>query len=835
MKPRAPLPIDPLLPDIRRALERGNRLVLVAPPGAGKTTVVPLELLTAPWARDRRIVLLEPRRLATRAAARRMAWLLGERVGDRVGYRMRLDTVVGPRTRLEVVTEGVLTRMLRDDPTLSDAAAVLFDEFHERSLHADLGLALALHAQRLVRDDLRIVVMSATLDGGSVARAIEAPLLESEGRAFPVTTEHRAPRERERIESAVSRAVAEALAAHDGDVLAFLPGAAEIHRTAHAITGANRDPLVDVRPLYGDLTGEEQDAAIAPSPSGRRKIVLATNIAETSLTIEGVRIVVDSGLARVPRFSARTGLTRLERVRISRASADQRRGRAGRTAAGVCYRLWSEADSAQLAARSVPEILDADLASLSLELAAAGIDDPSELTWLDPPPTGALAHARALLTSLGALEDMRITPHGRAVADLAAHPRLAHLLLRGRDLGAGALACELTALLANRDILRPFEPGAKLDADLRARLEVLSGRETGIAARIDRDTVRRVRVEARAWRDRLGVRDAAPPDPGDAGLLLSFAYPDRIARRRNVEAGRYLLANGTGAHFAEPQPLGGEEWLVIAETNGQLPEAQIYLAAPVALDALTEHHSSLVSTSDDVRWDTARDRVVASRRTRLGAIVVRDVPLRDPPSEAIAFALLAEVARRGAAQFPWNDAATRLRARLAFARHADPSWPDVSDDALFGSLDEWLLPTVANARSMDDIAAADVASALLNRLTWQQRAELDRIAPTHCEVPTGSRITIDYGDPGAPAISVRVQELYGLASTPAVAAGRVPLTLHLLSPAHRPVQVTRDLAAFWKGSYAAVRREMKGRYPRHDWPEDPASAAPSRGRPRRRD
>jgi ATP-dependent helicase HrpB len=829
----APLPIDPLLPEIARALSRASRLVIVAPPGAGKTTRVPLTLLDAPWLGQRKVVLLEPRRLAARAAARRMAAALGERVGETVGYRVHLDTVVGRTTRLEVVTEGVLTRMLQTNVTLDDVGAVLFDEFHERSLHADLGLALTLHAQRLVREDLRVIVMSATLDGIGVARAIDAPLLQSEGRAYPVVTHYRPRRERERTEDAVVRVTREAMEAHGGDALIFLPGGAEIRRTSERLIDAIDDPSVDVRPLYGDLAGDAQDAAIQPGIAGRRKVVVATNIAETSLTIEGVRVVIDAGLVRAPRFSARTGLTRLETLRVSAASADQRRGRAGRVAPGVCYRLWNQADDAQLAPRNTPEILDADLAPLALELAVAGIDDPGDLTWLDPPPAGSLTRARELLKELGALSpDDRITPHGRALGALPTHPRIAHLLLRGRSAGQSALACDLAALLGNRDPLRPAEPGARVDADVRARLEVIAGAHAATAARVDRDAVRRIRQDARLLRERLGA-GAGTSDPELAGVLLAFAYPDRIAQRRPDTHGRFVLSNGTGAHFDDPQPLGSEEWLVIAETDGRAPESRIYLAAPVTLDALIAYGAAQLVSSDTVEWDARADRVVAARRTMLGAIVVREQALKTAAPELVHATLVAALRQRGIRELPWSDGARRIRERLAFMRRHDATWPDVGDEALSSSLETWLGPFLGDARSLADVARADTAGALLSLVDWKRRAELEALAPTHIEVPTGSHISIDYSDPATPAIAVRLQELYGLPVTPAILGGRVPLTLQLLSPAHRPVQITRDLAAFWRGSYAEVRKEMRGRYPKHDWPDDPAHAAPSRGRKRR--
>jgi ATP-dependent helicase HrpB len=718
--------------------------------------------------------------------------------------------------------------MLQSDPTLSDIGAVIFDEFHERSVHADLGLALCLHAQRLVREDLRIIAMSATLDGASVARAIAAPLIQSEGRAFPVATRYRPLRERERLEAAVERVALEALDEDAGDVLVFLPGGAEIRRVVGGLCDRITDTSTSVMPLYGELTGDAQDAAIAASPSGRRKIVVATNIAETSLTIEGVRVVVDSGFARSPRFSPRTGLTRLETVRISKSSADQRRGRAGRVAQGVCYRLWPEGDDAQLAPRNVPEILDADLAPLALELAAAGIQDPLSLFWLDPPSPGPLIQARALLAQLGALDDSwRITAHGRSMAGLPAHPRIAHMLLRSREGAVGAAACDIAALLGGRDILRPAGLGGRIDADLRHRLEVMSGGRASSEARVDADTLRRARQESRMWRDRLGV-GGAHANPDDAGSVLALAYPDRIARKRSGQDGRFLMSSGTGAHFDEPQAMGGEEWLVIAETDGRAPESRIFLAAPVALDAIR----ALATTVEEVRWDDRTERVVASRCTMIGAIVVREQPLPDVPAERFRDALIAEIRRRGVSALKWSEAAQRVRDRLAFLHHTDPSWPDVGDDSLNSSLDEWLGPALGGARSMKEVASIDLVAALLSRLDWKRRALLEELAPSHVEVPSGSRIAIDYSNPAAPALAVRLQEVFGLAQTPSVFGGRVPLALHLLSPAHRPVQVTNDLAAFWRGSYAEVRKEMRGRYPKHDWPEDPSKAAAHRGRRR---
>jgi ATP-dependent helicase HrpB len=831
------------MPAVRDALRTAGRVVLVAPPGAGKTTRVPLALRDEPWCTGR-LLVLEPRRLAARAAAHHMARLLGEDVGGTVGYRVHLESRVSSRTRVEVITEGVLTRMLRDDATLEGVSAVLFDEFHERSLHADLGLALTLHARALVRDDLRIAVMSATIEAAPVAALLGgAPVIESRGRLHPVTTIHRTPRERQRVEEFTAAAVRAALADDHGDVLVFLPGQGEIARTAALLDDAG--PAVDVIPLYGAMPLDAQDRAIRPSPDGRRKVVLATSIAETSLTIEGVRVVIDSGLSRVPRFDARSGMTRLATTRVSRASADQRRGRAGRLGPGSCYRLWAEGDDAQLLAQRTPEILEADLAPLALELAAAGIDDVRALQWLDAPPEGALRQAQGLLRELDALDaDGRITPHGRRVAALGAHPRLAHLVARGHELGLGALACDVAALLGERDLFDRVS--AEGDADLADRVRALRDPAFARAHRADRARVQRVKQEADALRRGLGAprddarRDArrrpsgAPDDAaGDAarddavGLLVALAYPDRLARQRPGEPGRYLLRNGRGATFAVPQPLGAAEWLAIADVDGDPRESRIWIAAAIdAADVIT--HFASHGTEELVRhWDAARRTLRLTRVSRLGGITLRERRVDAPSADEAAASLLEVVHSEGLAVLKWDDRATRLRERLAFAHRCDAELPEVSDDALRASLDSWLLPALHAIGTLNALARVDVADALLARLTWKQRERLDALAPTHCVVPSGSRLPIDYADAAAPALAVRLQELFGLADTPRVGEGRVPLTLQLLSPAHRPVQVTRDLAGFWARSYFDVRKDLRGRYPKHHWPENPLEAAPT--------
>jgi ATP-dependent helicase HrpB len=828
------LPIESVIAPLRAALRDAGAAVLQAPPGAGKTTRVPLALLDEPWLAGGKIVMLEPRRLAARAAARRMAQTLGERVGATVGYRVKMDTVVGRDTRIEVVTEGVLTRMLQSDPSLEGVGLVIFDEFHERSLHADLGLALTLQSRAVLRDDLRLLVMSATLDGAPVAALLGgAPVVTSEGRAYPVETRY-LPRPVEgHSEPAVARSVRAALVAHDGDLLVFLPGAGEIRRVEGLLAGEDLGHGVRVAPLHGTLAQDAQDAAVAPSRPGERKVVLATSIAETSLTIEGVRVVVDGGWMRVPRFAPRTGMTRLETVRVTRASADQRRGRAGRVGPGVCYRLWTEGEQAALVPHGVPEILEADLAPLALELAAWGVRDPAELAWLDPPPAAAYAQARELLTQLGALDDAgAITAHGRRMGSIGLHPRLAHMVIRAQEMELGGLACELAALLGNRDLFRGRE-GAPPDADLRLRVEALRGGRVPAAAwTVDRDAVRRVGEEARQLARGLGIRGGWGSSDA-AGVLLALAYPDRIAQRRQGGGGRFLLRNGRGAAFAHPQPLAEAAYVVAAELAGHGRESRVFLAAPVELAELEAHFADQIETEESVAWDAEAGAVRARRRERLGALVLRESHLPDADPEVIAAALLAGIREKGIAALPWSKGARQLQERLVFLRRSDPSWPDASDEGLLASLEDWLAPHLHGVTSLAQLARVDLAAALEAMLAWDQRRRLDEQAPTHADVPSGSRIPVDYSDPDAPVLAVRLQEVFGWTETPRIAGGRVPLTLHLLSPAHRPVQVTRDLASFWRTTYFDVKKDLKGRYPKHYWPDDPLAATPThRARPR---
>jgi ATP-dependent helicase HrpB len=827
-----PLPVDDALPALCEALAVRSAAVLQAPPGAGKTTHVPLALLEEPWLRRQRIVMLEPRRLAARAAARRMASLLGEAVGETVGFRVRGETRVGRTTRIEVVTEGVLTRMLLADPALDGVGCVIFDEFHERSVPADLGLALALQAQELVRPELRLLVMSATLDGVAVAALLgDALIITSEGRSFPVEVRHLAPRAELPVDGAVAGVIRRALDADEGSILAFLPGAGEIARVAERLQSASLPASVAVHPLYGDLSPREQDAAVLPAPPGTRKIVLATSIAETSLTIDGVRVVVDSGLARVSRFSPRSGMARLETVRVSRASADQRCGRAGRTSPGVCYRVWSEQEDAALLARSTPEILMADLAPLALDLAVAGVVDPAELRWLDPPPAASLAQARELLVELEALDAARrITAHGRRMAALGTHPRLANLLIGGAARGMGATACALAALLEERDLFRRDALGR--DADLRSRLHAVGSAAAARDPAVDRDRLRRIRDRSATWRSSLEIGDA-PVDDEAAGALLCLAYPDRVAMRRDTAGHRYLLRSGVGARLDEVGSLADAPFLVVAETDGRRPEARIFLAAPVAPEEVERTFAAQVVREEVVEWQPGTGVVATRRRDRLGALVLRDAPVAQADAEAVARELLAAIRREDGIRLVWSAAAMRLRQRVLFLRSLDSSWPDWSEAGLHASMEEWLLPHLMGCRRRSEVEQLDLVTVLQSWLSFEQRRTLDRLAPAHVVVPTGSSIPVDYSDPASPVIAVRLQELFGQTETPRVGDGRVPLTLHLLSPAGRPVQVTRDLAGFWRSSYFEVRRELRGRYPKHEWPEDPLAASPTR-RARRR-
>jgi ATP-dependent helicase HrpB len=820
----SPLPIDAALPDLTAALRGNNAAVLVAPPGAGKTTRVPLVLAREDWAqkaeKKRRILVLEPRRLAARAAAERMAQTLGERVGDTVGLRVRFGSKISSRTRIEIITEGVFTRLILDDPMLDGVAAVIFDEFHERSLDADLGLALARDVQQGPREDLRILVMSATIDGARIAKLLgDAPVIASEGRAFAVETRY-AGRDARPIEPQLADTIMRAMRADPGSLLAFLPGAAEIRRTKTLLEGRT-EPSTDVVALYGALTGDEQDRAIAPALPGRRKIVLATSIAETSITIEGVRMVVDSGLARVPRYEPDVGVTRLETVRVSRAAADQRRGRAGRTEPGVCYRLWDEPQTAALEPFARPEILAADLSSFALDLAAWG-GGPDQLAFLDPPPKAALTEAKALLSEIGAIDgDGRITAEGKLLRRLPLPPRLARMVVDAGAEGDALPAAEIATLIGERGL------GGD-DVDLRGRLNTLR-----------RDRSPRAR-DARAMAQRWAEVASAPSPQGrgelSVGALLALAYPERIAKNRGSAAGAFLLVNGRGATIDDASALAREPFLAVAELAGTAAQGRILSAAPITLPEIEQRFPDRIAAREEIVFDAASASLRGRRSRRLGAIALSDQPTPVVANDGTAQKLVDGIAGLGVHRLPWTKSLQQWRDRVMFLRASEgEEWPDLSDAALAQTVNAWLASALATKTALGEITTDELNTAVRALLPWPLQRRLDAEAPTHFVAPTGSQVPIDYEAEGGPKIAIRVQELFGLDRHPAIAGGKAPLLIELLSPAHRPVQMTRDLPGFWRGSYAAVRGEMRGRYPKHPWPEDPIAAqATRRAKPRNR-
>lgn len=830
------LPIEAVLPEIRRTLADRPNALLTAPPGAGKTTGVPPALLDAPWLQGKKLLMLEPRRLAARAAAHRMAVTLNESVGETVGYRMRLDTKIGSKTRIEVVTEGILTRLLQHDPSLDVYAIVLFDEFHERSLQADLGLALCIETQRLFRPELRLLVMSATLDCGPVGELLgQAPIIRCDGRMYPVETRYLEQPLSGPLDVGVTQVIRHSLVQDHGSLLVFLPGMADIRRVERKLDDAALGPNILIAPLHGDLPQASQDAAILPAPPGARKIVLATSIAETSLTIDGVRVVIDAGRLRVPRFDPRSGLTRLETIRVTQDSAEQRRGRAGRLEPGVCYRLWTEREQASLTARRPPEMLDADLASLVLELALWGAGDPSDLSWLTPPPPGSVLQAKELLNRLSALDATgRITPHGREMAELPLHPRLAHMVLRAHTLRMTTLACEVAALLSERDILRG--PAGWQNADLRLRLDVIHGRQDYAGgATIDRSALHRVKRTTDLWQRQLArAITSERPDKNDqlddAGLLLALAYPDRIAMRQGGGEARYLMANGCGARFTGPDPLGGEQYLAIAELEGGQKWARIDLAAPLMGMDLERLYEQEIVETETVAWDEKTQSVRATKQRRLGSLVLSEQTLSNPDPSSMSAALMQGVRQAGLAALCWTPELQQWRARVGLLRRADGSeshWPDLSDESLLQTADQWLGPYLDGITTLDRVKRMNLTVPLHALLTREQQQKLDRLAPTHLTVPSGSHIRLDYETSDVPVLAVRLQEMFGCKETPRVADGRIPVMLHLLSPAKRPVQVTQDLAGFWRNTYHDVRKELRGRYPKHHWPDDPLTAPPT--------
>jgi ATP-dependent helicase HrpB len=813
-----PLPIDPALPELTAALRAAHAAVLVAPPGAGKTTRVPLVLAAEPWAAGKKLIVLEPRRLAARAAAARMAATLDEAVGASVGYRVRFGSKVSAATRIEVVTEGVFTRLVLDDPSLAGVAAVIFDEFHERSLDADLGLALARDVQQGLRAELKLLVMSATLDGARVGELLDdAPVIESAGRAFAVETRYLGRDPRAPIERQVVDAAMRALRAEAGSLLVFLPGAAEIRRVETLLRERLDDQTVDVVPLYGALDAEVQDRAIAPPPPGRRKVVLATSIAETSLTIEGVRVVIDCGLARVPRYEPDVGLTRLETVRVSRASAEQRRGRAGRTAPGVCYRLWDEPQTAALEPANRPEILAADLSGFVLDLAHWGVADPASLAFLDPPPAAALAQAKALLGELGAIDPAgRITEEGRALRELPLPPRLARMVIDAAAVGAAELAAEIAAVLTERGL------GGN-EVDLGHRVEALRGDRSPRAREARAMANRWAQIAPRGKRSGEGREDAP-----SVGALLALAYPDRIAKTRGA-GGAFLLANGRGVNIDLASALARAPFLAVAEIAGSAAQGRIVLAAPLTLAEIEAQFPDRIEGREEIAFDEPSASLRARRLRRLGALALSEQPMAIVPDAATAGMLAQGIVRGGVERLPWTTSLRQWRDRVMFLRRTQgEEWPDLSDDALAASAVDWLAPALAGKTGLGEFTGGEFTQALQALLPWALRRRLETEAPSHFSAPSGSAVPIDYAAPEGPRLAIRLQELFGLDRQPTVAAGRVPLVLELLSPAHRPVQVTRDLPGFWRGSYGAVRAEMRGRYPRHPWPDDPLAALPTR-------
>ncbi|MEH6493285.1 ATP-dependent helicase HrpB [Halopseudomonas sp.] len=835
------LPVTQILPQLLQALSSNLSAVLQAPPGAGKTTLVPLALLQAEWLAGQKIILLEPRRLAARAAAERLAHLLGEPVGQTVGYRIRLDSKVSAATRIEVVTEGILQRQLQADPELPGVGLVIFDEFHERSLDADLGLALCVQTQQYLRDQLplRLLVMSATLDAEGVSQLLdEAPVITSQGRQFPVKVNYGAPWEpRQFIEPLVCQTVLQALSDEQGSLLVFLPGTAEIRRVqAQLEQSLSSNPDVLLTPLYGELDFAAQRQAIQPAPAGQRKVVLATAIAETSLTIEGIRVVVDAGLSREAAFDPQTGMTRLQTRRVSRAAAEQRAGRAGRLEPGVCYRLWSAQQHEQLAAQREPEIRQADLAPLALQLAHWGVQDVSELVWLDPPPAAALQQGRELLQRLGALRPgergWQLTAHGETLVSLPMHPRLAHMLVVGQRVGLGQMAARLAAIVDERDLLRR---AASVDASLRLALF-----DDARGADADRGALQRARKLAEQWLrqlQRLPQADVVSDPAHDkwVGVLLALAYPDRVAQRRGDGGSEYRLANGRAAAFIEPDSLQQSSWLAIAALGGQASQrnARIFLAAELDVPALLSLQPELLSQRDTLAWDARSESLLAERQERIGELVWQRTALPQIDPQQRQRALCDVVRRQGLALLPWTPALRQWQARITLLRDLDladsgkSEWPDLSDQALLDSLEDWLAPYLDKVARLAHFGNLELPGILAARLPWPLPQQLDELAPTHWQVPTGSRIRIDYSET-PPSLSVRLQELFGSADNPRIARGRQPLKLQLLSPAQRPVQVTQDLAGFWRGSYAEVKKEMKGRYPKHYWPDDPLQAEPTR-------
>jgi len=828
------LPVASILPELKESLSRGRNAVLQAPPGAGKTTVVPLELRDAAWLQNRKIILLQPRRLATRAAARRMAGNLHEDVGQQVGYRVRFDNQVGPDTRIEVVTEAILTRKLQQDPEIADTGLVIFDEFHERSIHSDLGLALCREVQEDLRTDLRILVMSATMDGEPVARLLGgARIISCSGKQYPVETHYLSQSTYPLTAAFIAAEISRIIAGQPGSALVFLPGAGEIRRVA-ALLAKRLPPEVEIAPLFGDLSGKKQDRAIRPCARGRRKVVLATSIAETSLTIEGIRIVVDAGQMRIPRFHPGSLMTSLETIRVSKASADQRRGRAGRTGPGTCFRLWTEHDHRSLVPHTKPEILSTDLASLTLEMACWGNPDINTMAWLDLPPRAALGEARNFLCSMGALDAQgRVTPHGRSINALGIHPRLGHMILKSAALGQAGTAAKVAALLSRRDILARTK--VRREADIRLRLEMLtsSRRPSGSCQQQDLKShaLIRTRQLAQRWLQIVTPGKVGTTRINDAGRILALAYPDRIGKLRPGSRDRYLLSGGRGACLHESDPLSGTPFIVAARTDGRPENARIFLAAPVEREDLEQALADRIDIAKSIQWDSRRKRVLCREQRRIGQVVLDEKELKNPDKTEVCSAIIKGIREAGLDCLSFSKKVRNWIARVQFIHDHGPkhdAWPDMHPAALLADLENWLGPYLGGYRSLAPLKKLDLQSILGNLLDWQQRRKLDRLAPEALQVPSGSRIRLDYTIGDGPILAVRLQEMFGLQETPTVLEGHHKVLVHLLSPAGRPVQVTRDLSGFWRETYGQVKKELKGRYPKHYWPENPLEAVATR-------
>jgi ATP-dependent helicase HrpB len=822
------VPIDEALPALKEALSASRCAIISAPPGAGKTTRIPLALLEEAWMGKSRILMLEPRRLAARRAASYMAQQLGERVGETIGYRIRGDAVVSARTRVEVVTEGILTRMLHANPELPGVGLVIFDEFHERSIHADLGLAFTLDVQRHLREDLRVLVMSATLDGVAVAQLLRgAPIVESSGRSFPVETRYARFTSEKPLDVRIAEVVSRAVAAEEGDALVFLPGMREIRRVEEKLQ-SHRPEGVVVHILHGDLPAAVQEAALAPAPAGKRKVILSTSIAETSLTIDGVRIVVDSGLSRAARFDPRRGMSGLVTIPVSRAVADQRRGRAARQSPGTCYRLWTEAEHEQLSEYSVPEIRVSDLAHVALDLALWGAPTGEGLSFLDPPPISNLSQAQTVLRGLGAMtEDAKLTPHGRAMAALPIHPRLAHMIIKGNAMGCGPEACELAALLEERDVLAG---GTKSDIDLESRIETFHqsrGNLAGVRERVASQKRRLMEMmETRGGRGKAA----------DAGLLIALAYPERIARKRAERSGSYQLSNGTTATLPSGSLLARKEFLAIADVDAGAGGAKIFLAAPVSEEDLETAFADKIVEEKEIGWSDSESKVISRRVRKLGAVILTERSI-EPVGEEITRALMEGIRHTGLQRLRWDKEADRFRARVQWARRVLPEaaeFPDFSDEGLSLAMDRWLMPFLDGMWKLEHLQRLRLAEVLRSALTPRQLHELDRLAPSQLHVPSGSHVSLDYTPTDHPALSVKLQELFGLTETPRVGAGRIRVTIHLLSPAARPLAVTQDLRSFWENVYPDIRKQLRARYPKHPWPDDPLTATPTKRTIRKR-